>query len=244
MPMVGKSSNLTSPNGLAQQAAIQQGLQHAVLQSSQVSSSESHGTGTALGDPIEVHALNAVLVTGRPVLTIPLSVGAFKSQLGHLEAVAGAAGLVKVTLALRHCAVAPNLHLRMQNPHFGTDSCQLQLAATMIHLETSEQSHGVNSFGMSGTNSHAVVTSGHGCGISAQEQPTIQYQHSAFVWWDASSTAGATEAMPLLGASTAALEAGSGTQWLMASCAPTTSHRQPPVLLLTLQAAAWPQQQC
>ena len=111
MTMVGQSSNLTSPNGSAQQAVMQQVLRHAKLQSSQVHISESHGTGTALGDPIEVHALNAVLVTGRPVLTIPLSVGAFKSQLGHLEAAAGAAGLVKVTLTLQHCAVAPNLHL-------------------------------------------------------------------------------------------------------------------------------------
>ena len=138
---------------------MQQALRQAATHGPQVSCSESHGTGTALGDPIEVHALNAVLITGRPVLTTPPAVGALKSHLGHLEAAAGAVGVVKVMMALQHCAVAPNLHLRVTNPHTGTDTCQLQLAATISHIWASKRFDGVSSFGMSGTNSHAVMAS-------------------------------------------------------------------------------------
>jgi acyl transferase domain-containing protein len=112
----GPSGGLTIPSGPAQQAVIREALSRAGVEPSRVDYLEAHGTGTALGDPIEVHAAAAVLGPGRSP-DRPLWLGSAKTNFGHLEAAAGVAGLIKAILALRHREIPPHLHLRRPNPH-------------------------------------------------------------------------------------------------------------------------------
>ncbi len=111
----GRSSGLTAPNGPAQEAVIRQALANANVQPHQIQYVEAHGTGTSLGDPIEVQALTAVLGKNRPAEQ-PLALGSVKTNIGHLEAAAGIAGLIKVVLSLQHREIPPHLHLQKLNP--------------------------------------------------------------------------------------------------------------------------------
>ncbi len=152
----GRSSGLTVPNGPAQQAVIRQALERSKIESDRVSYVETHGTGTALGDPIEVGALGAVF--GQKRSTLPLIIGSVKTNIGHLEAAAGIASLIKVVLALQQEEIPPHLHLQQPNPHI--DWAQLPIkVATARTPWTKEQQRvaGVSSFGFSGTNAHVVV---------------------------------------------------------------------------------------
>ena len=97
----GRSSGLTVPNGPAQEMVLKKALASAVLKPMDIDYVEAHGTGTSLGDPIEVEALGAVMCQGRPA-DRPLRIGSVKTNLGHTEAAAGLAGLLKVIMALRH----------------------------------------------------------------------------------------------------------------------------------------------
>ena len=110
----GRTSVLTAPSGLAQQAVVRAALENGAVAPDQISYVEAHGTGTALGDPIEVEALAEVFGERAPDRRIVL--GAVKTNIGHLEAAAGVAGLIKVLLAMRHEAIPPNLHFTALNP--------------------------------------------------------------------------------------------------------------------------------
>jgi acyl transferase domain-containing protein len=112
----GRTNVLTAPNGIAQQEVVRAALQNGQVPPSSVSYVEAHGTGTALGDPIEVEALTQVLGS-RSVSSAPCALGAAKSNIGHLEAAAGIAGLIKAALALDHEEIPPNLHYSKLNPH-------------------------------------------------------------------------------------------------------------------------------
>src|SRR5262249_3538126 len=112
----GPSSGLTVPNGPAQQALLRQALAQAGVAPAEGDFVECHGTGTALGDPIEVQALSAVYGQGRPAER-PLVLGAVKANLGHLEPAAGLAGLLKVVLALGHEQIPAQPALGELNPH-------------------------------------------------------------------------------------------------------------------------------
>ena len=111
----GPSSGLTAPNGPAQEAVIREALARAGVAPREVGYVEAHGTGTPLGDPIEVSALGAVFGgdrdPGRPLL-----IGSVKTNVGHLEAAAGVAGLIKVVLALQHRQIPPHLHFQHAEP--------------------------------------------------------------------------------------------------------------------------------
>jgi len=157
----GRSNGLTAPNGPAQQRVICQALAQAGVQPSQVSYIETHGTGTALGDPIEVTALQRVFAPERAEDN-PLWLGSVKTNIGHLEAASGMAGLIKVVLALQAEEIPPHLHLDKLNPH-------IDLAATPISIPTLGQPWprnitprlaGVSSFGFGGTNAHVIVAEG------------------------------------------------------------------------------------
>src|SRR5262249_43084802 len=116
----GASGGLTVPNGAAQCSLIRKALSNAAVEPGAVSCIEAHGTGTALGGPIEVGALQAVYGARRPPAR-PLIIGSVKTNIGHLEAAAGVAGLIKVVLALQHGEIPPHLHLKAVNPHIQLD---------------------------------------------------------------------------------------------------------------------------
>ncbi len=111
----GSSSGITVPNIHAQQAVIAAALRNAGAQASQVDYIEAHGTGTPLGDRIELRALDAVLGAQRPA-DRPLLVGSIKASIGHLEPVAGAAGLAKILLALQHDELPGQVNFHTPNP--------------------------------------------------------------------------------------------------------------------------------
>jgi acyl transferase domain-containing protein/NAD(P)-dependent dehydrogenase (short-subunit alcohol dehydrogenase family)/acyl carrier protein len=156
----GKSSGLTVPNGLAQEALIKQALRNAQVEPLEISYVETHGTGTSLGDPIEVGALGSVLCDGRSPEQ-PLFIGSVKSQIGHLESAAGVASLMKVILALQHVQIPPNLHLKQPTPRILWDKLAVKVPTQLVKWDSHTQQRlaGVSSFGISGTNVHVVVES-------------------------------------------------------------------------------------
>jgi acyl transferase domain-containing protein len=156
----GRSNGLTAPNGPAQVAVIRAALANAGLQPSDVDYVETHGTGTPLGDPIEVQALGAALCADRTP-DHPLILGAVKTNVGHLEAAAGIAGLIKLVLALEHAQVPQNLHQTTLNPYIPWDQLAVTVPKELTPWPTANRQRigGVSSFGLSGTNAHVIVES-------------------------------------------------------------------------------------
>src|SRR5277367_1565498 len=154
----GRSNGLMAPNPAAQMAVLRVACSNAGVPPHEVDYVEAHGTGTLLGDPIEARALGTVLGRGRPEQS-PLLIGTVKSNLGHLEAAAGVAGLIKAVLAVQRASIPGNLHFRTPNPHIPFDQLRLKVVAEqqdwprMSHLRRA----GVSSFGFGGTNAHAVI---------------------------------------------------------------------------------------
>jgi acyl transferase domain-containing protein len=124
----GRSSGLTVPNGLAQEAVIRDALKVASVPPAAVRYLEAHGTGTPLGDPIEVQAANEVLAVGRDPGD-PLLIGSVKSNIGHTEAAAGVASVIKVVLALRNERLPKTLHFFKPNPHVPWERLNVKVAA-------------------------------------------------------------------------------------------------------------------
>ncbi|HEX7314144.1 MAG TPA: amino acid adenylation domain-containing protein [Pyrinomonadaceae bacterium] len=154
----GRSNGLTAPNGLAQQALVREALERAGVAPSEIGYVEAHGTGTPLGDPIEFDALGAVLREGRARGAHCL-VGSVKTNIGHLEAAAGIAGLIKVALSLDREHVPPHLHVRELNPHLSTADSPLEIATVGRDWKRggARRFAGVSSFGFGGTNAHVVL---------------------------------------------------------------------------------------
>ncbi len=153
----GRSAGLTVPNGPAQESVLRAALAAARVEPGRVQYVEAHGTGTPLGDPIEVRALAAVYGPGRPGGQ-PLSVGSVKTNVGHLEAAAGIAGLIKVVLALRHGQIPPHLHFQEPNPHLPWKELPVAIPLRLTPWPAAgPRLAGVSSFGFSGTNAHAVL---------------------------------------------------------------------------------------
>ncbi|MEM6451325.1 MAG: SDR family NAD(P)-dependent oxidoreductase [Cyanobacteria bacterium P01_D01_bin.105] len=156
----GRSGGLTVPNGPSQQAVIRQALANAGVKSEQISYVEAHGTGTKLGDPIEVGALGAVFGRSHSAAN-PLKIGSVKTNIGHLEAAAGIAGLIKVVLAMQHNTLPAHLHFKAPSPHIDWDALSVkvtQQSAAWGDQNTSRFA-GISSFGFSGTNAHVIVES-------------------------------------------------------------------------------------
>ena len=154
----GASGGLTVPNGLAQQAVLTQALAAAGLKPADVDYIEAHGTGTSLGDPIELEAIDAVFGPGRPAER-PLVVGSVKTNLGHLESASGVAGLLKVVLSLQREAIPPHLHFEALNPRITLRFAPLVVpsAGRVWARGDAVRRAGVSSFGFSGTNAHALL---------------------------------------------------------------------------------------
>ncbi|AGC47278.1 polyketide synthase [Myxococcus stipitatus DSM 14675] len=154
----GPSGGLTVPHGPAQETLLRKALKSAGLSPSEVRYVEAHGTGTPLGDPIELRALDAVLGEGRSPET-PLIVGSVKTNLGHLESAAGAAGLIKVALSLRQGEIPPHLHFRRPTPTIDWSRLRLRVPTqvTPWPVGTGARVAGISAFGLSGVNAHVLV---------------------------------------------------------------------------------------
>ncbi len=154
----GRSSGLTAPNGPSQEAVIAAALANAGLLPEDVDAIEAHGTGTALGDPIEAEALNAVFANGSR-RSGPLFVGSVKTNLGHLESAAGIAGLIKMVLSLEHKKIPASLHLGTQSRRIEWDRLPMEIPTELQSWNRRGKTRigGVSSFGFSGTNAHVIV---------------------------------------------------------------------------------------
>lgn len=152
----GRVSSLTVPNGIAQSAVIRAALAAAGVTASALDYLEAHGTGTALGDPIEGRALGAVFANRSN--EHPLWVGSVKANIGHLEAAAGIAGVIKVVQALRQGKLPPQLHIKQINPHIHLQELGLAISTQVMPWpEGASRMAGVSSFGFSGTNAHVIL---------------------------------------------------------------------------------------
>jgi len=154
----GLSNGLTAPNGPSQQAVIRQALENAGVMPAEISYVEAHGTGTSLGDPIEVKSLKAVLMQGREPYQ-PCWLGSVKTNIGHLEAASGMAGLIKVVLSLQHKEIPPHLHLKQLNPLISFEGTTFSIPTECQPWSAGTESRlaGISAFGFGGTNCHAIV---------------------------------------------------------------------------------------
>ena len=154
----GPSGGLTVPSRAAQESVIRRAMANAAIEPNQVSYVEAHGTGTALGDPIEAHALAAALGQNRSAVN-PLVIGSVKTNVGHMEAAAGVAGLIKTVLALQHHQIPPHLHFHKLNPHIDWNGVSVEIPVESRPWPSgpSPRIAGVSSFGFSGTNAHVIV---------------------------------------------------------------------------------------
>ena len=155
----GASPGITVPSGAAQEAVIAAALARAGIQSADVDYLEAHGTGTEVGDPIEVEAAANAYGKGRAA-DRPLLIGSVKTNIGHLESAAGAAGFIKAVLALKHRRIPKHLHFETPNP--AMDWERLPLEVTASAMDWPGRDHGpptasISGFGWSGTNVHMIL---------------------------------------------------------------------------------------
>jgi len=192
----GHSTVMAAPNGLAQQALVREALEVAQLEPTRIGYVETHGTATPLGDPIEVEALAHVLGAPRPDGSV-CYLGSAKANIGHLEAAAGVAGLIKATLVLRHGQIPRQINFERPNPHLMIDGTCLRIpsAPQPWRRGSLPRVAGVSSFGVGGTNAHVLVEEApdvpapapapHGrtliLPISAQSEPALRQMAAAWL---------------------------------------------------------------
>ncbi|WP_437594346.1 SDR family NAD(P)-dependent oxidoreductase [Sorangium sp. So ce1000] len=167
----GHSNGITAPNGLSQVAVLGQALRNAGVDPSGVTYIEAHGTGTTLGDPIEVEALAEVY--GRAGADRCL-LGSVKTNIGHSEAAAGVAGVIKTVLCFEQEAVPPHLHFETLNPHITIDGTRFAIPTELSPWPSrgSARRAGVSAFGWSGTNGHLILEEApRGAAVRAPVEP-------------------------------------------------------------------------
>ncbi len=201
----GKSQGFSAPSGVAQQKVIQAALKSAGKKPEQIQFVECHGTGTQLGDPIELNALQAIYGKQRQS---PLWLGAVKNNIGHTESAAGVAGLIKLVLALQHAQLPPQHSFNSPNPYFQWQQSALQVVQQPMPWPQSSQDlrvGAVSSFGIAGTNAHVIVQQAptpsadasatflrpwHVFTLSARDAQALQALAQAYLQWlDANSPA-------------------------------------------------------
>ncbi|PRH81121.1 type I polyketide synthase, partial [Streptomyces solincola] len=195
----GASSGITAPNGTSQQKVLREALGSAGLSAADVDYVECHGTGTSLGDPIEVQALGAVYGTDREPGR-ELGIGTAKSVIGHLESAAGIAGVCKVLASFRHGALPATRHSSPRNPAIAWDDLAVRVVDELTpwpRREGRPRRAGVSSFGLSGTNAHVVLEEAPPVResaaataegplpvvVSGQSEPALRAQAAAWADW-------------------------------------------------------------
>ncbi|WP_322763130.1 type I polyketide synthase [Frankia sp. Cr2] len=155
----GAKAGYTAPSVRGQAAVIVEAQALAGCGAETISYVEAHGTGTPLGDPIEIAALTQAF-TPRPAAAGPCSIGSVKTNIGHLDAASGIAGLIKTALMLRYGRLVPSLHFDTPNPDIDFDSARFSVATTFRQWPQSgpaPRRAGVSSFGIGGTNAHVIL---------------------------------------------------------------------------------------
>ena len=171
----GASGGLTVPNGVAQQRVIADALKRAGVAPSDVGYLEAHGTGTSLGDPIEAQAAGAAFGIGREA-SQPLLIGSAKTNIGHLEAAAGIAGVIKVILSLEHETLPKHLHFENPSPHIPWDRLAVEVVREATPWERNGRPRiaGISSFGFAGTNAHVILEEAPEEAPAAEPRPVEQ----------------------------------------------------------------------
>jgi amino acid adenylation domain-containing protein/non-ribosomal peptide synthase protein (TIGR01720 family) len=152
----GKSNGFTAPNGLAQRKVIDNALNQAGIKSDAVSYIEAHGTGTPLGDPIEMNAIGHMYGKNRNSDN-PLFVGSVKANIGHLESAAGVASIIKTVLAINNQKIPPQLHFRVPNPEIAWNDISVKIPMQLRPWKEKIKIAGVSAFGFGGTNAHIII---------------------------------------------------------------------------------------
>ncbi|CAJ1347259.1 unnamed protein product [Effrenium voratum] len=150
----GRSASLTAPNGPAQEEMVTRAIKEALMTPPESTAWECHGTGTSLGDPIEVGAVRKVQI--RKPRTEPLMIGSAKTNIGHLEGGAAMGGIVKCIMQCRQAKCAPTQHLRTLNPHLEHTTFDAHFETEPLAFATNQGNSQVSSFGFGGTNAHGV----------------------------------------------------------------------------------------
>ncbi|WP_262965783.1 type I polyketide synthase [Methylobacter psychrophilus] len=166
----GKKSGLTLPNSKTQAALLNQVYSQAGIDPATIDYIEAHGTGTAVGDPVEVRAIGEALGKLRPSNN-PLRIGSIKSNLGHLEAASAVAGLVKALYCIRHRLVPATIGIKNLNPNIPFDELNIEVITKKQSLKkTGKLVIGINSFGFGGANAHVILESHEPVKLSSPEQ--------------------------------------------------------------------------
>lgn len=154
----GRSNGFTAPNGNSQENLIKRALDNAGLTSDDIDYIETHGTGTSLGDPIELEAIRKVFAENKNRI-VPLYVGAVKTNIGHTEAAAGISGIIKTTAALQEKKIYKHLHLETLNPFFDWVNSPMKVSNKLAQWDKDKgiRRAGISSFGVSGTNVHVIL---------------------------------------------------------------------------------------
>ncbi len=179
----GASSGLTVPNGPAQERVIGQALARAGVKPEEIAYVEAHGTGTPLGDPIEIQALHNAL--GRAhAKAAPLLTGSVKTNIGHLEAAAGVAGVIKVVLAMTRGVIPGQLHFQTPSPKISWDAVNVEVVSNARSWPQGRRLAGVSSFAFQGTNAHVIIEAAESA-ADAWSAKTLDLAH-----WEHQSAAG------------------------------------------------------
>src|SRR6516165_1642059 len=162
----GHTNGISLPSGEAQARLVREACADAGIAPSQIGFIEAHGTGTAVGDPIEAYALSEALCQDR-AMEAPLPIGSVKTNLGHLETAAGVAGLVKALLVLNHGQIPPTLHFRSPNPNIDLSALKLRVPTALepFPQTNGERIVGINSFGFGGANAHVLLAEAPACSL-------------------------------------------------------------------------------
>jgi len=179
----GKSQGLTAPRGPAQTKVIERALKQAKVKPKDINYIETHGTGTPLGDPIEFRAIGEVFKVGKSK-DEPLYLGTVKANIGHLEAAAGLASLIKAVLVACHRELPPNINFTDPNPSCQWNEYPLRISKTSVDLPKEEDLHiGVSAFGISGTNCHVIIKNNNDFLPEELRKPTFHFKDKHF-WLD------------------------------------------------------------